>query len=64
MVCQKQGGRVCPKGISIEVIEVDVDDAIWYRLRVNGFRNKEEAASYAARVKKALNLSSVWIGTL
>lgn len=52
------------KGIPVEVIEVGVDDAIWYRLRVNGFRNKEEAASYAARVKKALNLSSVWVGNI
>ncbi|MGZ8241759.1 MAG: SPOR domain-containing protein [Methylobacter sp.] len=52
------------KGIPVEVIEVNVDDAIWYRLRVNGFKNKEEAASYAARVKKALNLSSVWVGNI
>ncbi|MDD5578117.1 MAG: SPOR domain-containing protein [Methylobacter sp.] len=52
------------KGIPVEVIEVEIDNATWYRLRVNGFSNKEEAASYAARVKKALNLSSVWVGNI
>ncbi|CAA9890841.1 hypothetical protein METHB2_30045 [Candidatus Methylobacter favarea] len=42
------------KGIPAEVIAVNIDGASWYRLRVNGFRNKEQATSHSARVKKRL----------
>ena len=47
------------KGVPVEVVPGNVNNTAWYRLRVRGFKNKGEAASYAARIKKALNLSSV-----
>lgn len=47
------------KGVPVEVVSGDVNNTAWYRLRVGGFKNKGEAASYAARIKKSLNLSSV-----
>ena len=50
------------KGIPVEVLPVKIDNVTWYRLHVGGFNSKEEAALYAGRVKKALNLSSVWVG--
>jgi cell division protein FtsN len=50
------------KGIPVEVVNVKVDNTIWYRLRVGGFKNREEATLYATKVKKTLNLSSVWVG--
>jgi cell division protein FtsN len=49
------------KGVPVEVEQVQIKGENWYRLRVSGFKTKEEAATYATRVKKALNLSSVWV---
>ncbi|MCK4841393.1 MAG: SPOR domain-containing protein [Methylococcales bacterium] len=49
------------KGISVEVIPVMIKDVKWFRLRVKGFKTKYEAATYAVKAKKALNLSSVWV---
>jgi hypothetical protein len=49
------------KGVPVEVVTGDVNNTAWYRLRVRGFKNKGEAVSYAARIKKALNLSSVTV---
>lgn len=51
---QKQGVPVEMKGVSIK-------GENWYRLRVGGFKSKYEAAAYAAKVKKSLNLTSVWV---
>lgn len=52
------------KGVPVDVVDVKVGSNTWYRLRVGGFRNRNEAASYAAKVKKTLNLSSVWVGNI
>ncbi len=50
------------KGIPVEIIPVKLNNVTWYRLRVGGFSDKTDATAYAGRVKKALNLSSVWVG--
>ena len=49
------------KGVPVEVEQVQIKGENWYRLRVSGFKTKDEASTYATRVKKALNLSSVWV---
>jgi cell division protein FtsN len=50
------------KGVPVDVVDVKVGRDTWYRLCVGGFKNRNEAASYAAKVKKTLKLSSVWVG--
>jgi cell division septation protein DedD len=50
------------KGIPVKVIAVDMNNKTWYRLRVGGFKNKEEATSYADKIKKSLNLNTVLVG--
>ncbi|NOU15703.1 MAG: hypothetical protein HOO92_17370 [Methylococcaceae bacterium] len=52
------------KGVPVEVVPVEISGVVWYRLRVSGFKNKPEADAYALRVKRALNLSSVWVGDI
>lgn len=52
------------KGIPVEVVDVKVNNVTWYRLRVGGFKNRSEAASYATKVKKTLKLTSVWVGNI
>jgi hypothetical protein len=49
------------KGVPVEVVQVAVNDQTWYRLRVSGFNNQNEATAYAERAKKALKLNSVWV---
>jgi hypothetical protein len=49
------------KGVPAEVVQVKVKGENWFRLRVKGFKSKYDAAAYAVKVKKTLNLSSVWV---
>lgn len=49
------------KGIFSKVIQVKVKGEKWFRLTVEGFKSKYEAAAYAVKAKKALNLISVWV---
>jgi len=49
------------KGIPAEVVSVDVRGVEWFRVRVAGFKDKAEAAAYAIKMKKSLNLNSVWV---
>jgi len=49
------------KGIPAQVNKVLSKGETWYRLVVDGFKSQYEAAAYAARVKKTLNLDSVWV---
>lgn len=49
------------KGVQAKVVKTESKGEIWYRLSVDGFKSQYEAAAYAARVKKTLNLDSVWV---
>ena len=49
------------KGVPVEVIKVKVNAENWFRLRVKGFKSKQEALAYGTKVKKILNLGSVWV---
>ena len=48
-------------GVFAEVIPVHEKNATLYRLRVGGFKSKAEAVSNTDRIRKALNLDSVWV---
>jgi cell division protein FtsN len=50
------------KNIPVKVIAVNMNNTTWYQLKVGSFKNKEEATSYAAKIKKSLNLNSVSVG--
>jgi cell division protein FtsN len=49
------------KGVQAKVSKADSKGESWYRLSVDGFKSQYEAAGYAAKVKKSLNLDSVWV---
>jgi cell division protein FtsN len=49
------------QGVFAEVIPVHETNATMYRLRVGGFKSKQEAYANTDRIKKALNLDSVWV---
>lgn len=48
-------------GVFAEVIPVHEKNVTMYRLRVGGFNSKAEAVSNTAKIKKMLNLDSVWV---
>lgn len=49
------------QGVPVHVIKVRINGENWYRLKVDGFKSKSEALAYADKVKKTLNLPSVWV---
>lgn len=49
------------KGVPAKVSRTESKGETWYRLSVDGFKSQYEAAGYAAKVKKTLNLDSVWV---
>jgi cell division protein FtsN len=56
---KRKAAKLIQKGIPVEIKAVKMNNIKWYRLKVNGFKNKESADSYAAKIKKAQNLVSV-----
>ncbi len=58
---QRKAAEFNKKGIPAEAIQVEVNGQTWFRLTVKNFKSKSEAAAYAVKVKKILNLSSAWI---
>jgi hypothetical protein len=61
---KSKAAKFIQKGIPVKVIAVDMNHTIWYRLKVGGFKNKDEATSYAAKIKKSLNLNTVSVGNI
>jgi cell division septation protein DedD len=59
---ERKAAEFSRQGIPVRVVPVEKQGEIWYRLAVPGFADKSEAQVYAARLKKALNLDSVWVG--
>lgn len=58
---KRKADEFAAKGVLAKVIKADTKGETWYRLSVDGFSSQYEAAAYAARVKKTLNLDSVWL---
>ena len=59
---KSKAAKFIQKGIPVKVIAVDMNKKTWYQLKVGGFKNKEKAASYAAKMEKSFNLNSVSVG--
>jgi cell division septation protein DedD len=60
---EKQALEFIKKGIRTEIVAVEVNQAPWYRLRVGGFTRQEQATAYAEKIKKPLQLESIWIAS-
>ncbi len=58
---KSKAAEYAQQGVFAEVIPVHEKNTTMYRLRVAGFKTKAEADSNTARIKKALNLDSVWV---
>ena len=59
---KSKAAKFIQKDIPVKVVAVDMNNAKWYRLKVVGFKNKKDATSYAAKIKKSLNLNTVFVG--
>lgn len=58
---KRKAEEFAAKGVPAKVMKTETKGESWYRLSVDGFSSQYEAAAYAARVKKTLNLDSVWV---
>jgi hypothetical protein len=58
---KRKAEEYAAKGVPAKVSKTELKGEDWYRLSVDGFKGQYEAAAYAARVKKSLNLDSVWV---
>ena len=58
---QRKADEFAAKGISAKVVKAEIKGESWYRLVVDGFSSQYDAANYAAKTKKTLNLDSVWL---
>lgn len=61
---ESKAAELMQKGVRAEIITVNVNNGVWHRLRVGGFKSKEQALDYAAKLKKSLHLNSVWVANL
>jgi len=51
------------QGIPTEVVTTEVNGEKWFRIRAAGFYSKAAAQDYADKIKRVLNLGSVWVST-
>jgi prefoldin subunit 5 len=58
---KRKAEEFAAKGVPAQVSKSELKGENWYRLSVDGFKSQYEAAGYAAKVKKTLNLDSVWV---
>ncbi len=58
---KSRAAEFAQQGVLAEVIPVQEKNTTMYRLRVVGYKTRAEADSNTARIKKALNLDSVWV---
>ena len=58
---KRKAEEFAAKGVPAKVSKTVSKGETWFRLMVDGFKTQYEAAAYAARVKKTLNLDSVWV---
>ncbi|UOA08030.1 SPOR domain-containing protein [Methylobacter sp. S3L5C] len=56
---KRKADQLIQKGIPVKVIEVDMNNTKWYRLKLGSFKNKTNANSYAARIKKSHHLNNI-----
>lgn len=58
---QGKAAEFARQGIYVQVVPVQVKGETWYRLRSNNFASKNDAQNFAAKAKRQLNLTSVWV---
>lgn len=58
---KRKAEEFASKGVPAKVSRTESKGETWYRLSVDGFSSQYEAAAFAAKVKKTLNLDSVWV---
>ena len=58
---KRKAAQFLEKGIPVKVTAVDINKVKSYQLRVGGFKNKENAALYAAKIKKSLHINAVLV---
>jgi regulator of replication initiation timing len=59
---QRKADEYASKGFPAKIVKGQNKGESWYRLSVDGFNSQQEADTYAAKVRRSLNLDSVTVG--
>ncbi|MCI0668445.1 MAG: SPOR domain-containing protein [Methylococcaceae bacterium] len=60
-IAKKEQEKMRKKGVSAEIQPTKVSGRTWYRVRVGGFKTKQEAQKFAESTKKKLGLAGTWV---
>ena len=60
-IARQQLASIRGKGVSAEIKPAEISGRTWYRIRVGGFKSKQDAQKYAKAVAKKLGLASTWV---
>ncbi|MGH8553601.1 MAG: SPOR domain-containing protein, partial [Methylococcales bacterium] len=60
-VAKKQVENMSRKGISAAIQRTNISGKNWYRVRIPGFKSKQEAQDYSESVVRKLGLSGTWV---
>jgi cell division protein FtsN len=61
---KRKAANFIQKGVPVKIVAVDMNNTKWYRLQVDGFKNKEDAVSYAAKIKKLHHLNTIFVANI
>ena len=56
---KKKSSKLIAQGIPVKVTAFKASNGLWYQLKVNGFKTRDNAESYASKLRKSINLNSI-----
>ncbi len=54
--------KLISQGIPVKITAFHTNNGNWYQLKVEGFKTRENAQSYANKLKKSINLNTISVG--
>ena len=56
---KKRSSKLISQGIPVKISSFHTTNGIWYQLKVDGFKTRDNAESYANKLRKSINLNSI-----
>ncbi len=56
---KKKSAKLISQGIPVKIDSFNTSNGKWYQLKVDGFKNRDNAHSYANKLRKSINLNTI-----
>ena len=56
---KRKSSKLIAQGIPVKVSTFNTSNGVWYQLKVIGFKTRDNAESYASKLRKSTNLNSI-----